>query len=259
MKPLYKFKNYEYTTSDLFFDRPCQVMGVTLYPIKAKEYEEFLKYAKYLIFSKKHLGIDKIQDVDLLNALIVMLSSSKQGANLENEMLTTLLELCTLFTMLTRKEIMYYVVNDGYEFRDEEGSIKINKDNFNRIRTTVLKMTLLTEPKIYEREIDRKWDEKAKIAHSKNSPSLEFGEIVLVVSQDMKFTIEQTLELNIFQLNSYYMRAMHVYESETTRLFATVSSDCKPTPFAKNVFSELYKDHSEDYVIKDKGFTKFLE
>ena len=54
---LYKFKNYTYTTNDLFFDKPCEVMGVPLYPIKVKDYEEYLTYATYLIFSKKHLGI----------------------------------------------------------------------------------------------------------------------------------------------------------------------------------------------------------
>ena len=27
---LYKFKNYTYTTNDLFFDKPCEVMGVPL-------------------------------------------------------------------------------------------------------------------------------------------------------------------------------------------------------------------------------------
>lgn len=259
MKPLYKFRDYEYTVNDLFFNRPCEIMGVVIYPIKSKDYEEFLKYAKYLMFSKKHLGIDKIGELDLLNTLIIMLASSKGNNKLEEEVTTILIEMCQMFSMLTHKEISYSFEDNGYKFTDEEGSIIIDKDNFNRIRTTVLKMTLLTEPKIYEREIDRKWDEKAKIAHSKNSPTLEFGEIVLVVSQDMKFTIEQTLELNIFQLNSYYMRIMHINESETTRLFATVSSDCKPSPFAKNVFSELYKDHSDDYVIKDKGFTKFLE
>ena len=36
---LYKFKNYTYTTNDLFFDKPCEVMGVPLYPIKVKDYD----------------------------------------------------------------------------------------------------------------------------------------------------------------------------------------------------------------------------
>ena len=255
---LYKFKDYEYTTNDLFFDKPCEVMGVTLYPIKAKEYEQFLSYAKYLMFSAKHLGINT-KEIDLLTAIIILSSTSSDGKMDEDSLLTTLIEICNLFSLLTRKEIDYKLTNDGYVFMDSEGSTLINKGNFNRIRTTTLKMGLLREPKIYERDIDRKWDEKVRIAHSKNTPSLEFGEIVLVVSQDMKFTIEQVLELNVFQLNSYYMRIMHIHEAETTRLFATVSADCKPTPFAKNVFEELYKDHSDEYVIKGKDFTKLIE
>ncbi len=255
---IYKFKNYVYTTNDLFFDKPCEVMGVVLYPIRAKDYELLLTYTKYLMFSAKHLGIDKIKDVDLLNALII-LSSSSSGKVEEEDLMVTLIEMCNLFALVTKKEIEYCLTDDGYVFKDKENTLVIDKSNFNRIRTTLLKMCLLKEPKIYEREIDRKWDEKARIAHTKNSPTLEFGEIVLIVSQDMKFTIEQTLELNIFQLNSYYMRIMNIYEAETTRLFATVSSDCKPSPFAKNIFNELYRDHSEDYVIKGNDFTKLLE
>lgn len=74
---LYKFKDYTYTTNDLFFDKPCEVMGVTLYPIKVKDYEEYLCYANYLIFSKKHLGIDKLKDFDLLNVLIMQMAIAK--------------------------------------------------------------------------------------------------------------------------------------------------------------------------------------
>ena len=37
---IYKFKNYSYSTDDLFFDRVCEVKGVELYPVKARDYEE---------------------------------------------------------------------------------------------------------------------------------------------------------------------------------------------------------------------------
>ena len=42
-------------------------------------------------------------------------------------------------------------------------------------------------------------------------------------------------------------------------LFATVSPDCKPTPFAKNIFDELYRNHDEDYNINMKDFEKKLK
>ena len=253
---LYKFKDYTYTTNDLFFDKPCEVMGVTLYPIKVKDYEEYLCYANYLIFSKKHLGIDKLKDFDLLNVLIMQMAIAKG----EDSEITVLIEMCRLFSMMTHKEITWHIsYENGYEFTDSENTLVINKDNFNRIRQVMLKMTLLKEPKIFEREIDERWYNKAIQAKQKNNPNLELGEMILVVSQDMKYTIEQILDMNVFQLHSYYMRIAHVYESETTRLFATVSEDVKPSPFAKNVFAELYKDHDEDLDIKGDSFTKFLE
>lgn len=255
---LYKFKDYSYTTDDLFFDKPCEVMGVVLYPIKVRDYTEYLKYANYLIYSKKHLGIDKMKEFDLLNVLIMQMAIAK--GNKEDSQIVVLLEMCNLFTMLTHKEVTWRIsYENGYEFTDEENTFVINKDNFNRIRQVALKMSLLKEPKIFEREIDKKWYDKALEAKRKNSPNLEFGEVVLVVSQDMKFPIEQVMDMNIFQLHSYYVRLGHIYEYETSRLFATVSADVKPTPFAKNIFVELYKDHDDDLNVKGDSFTKFLE
>lgn len=253
---IHTFKNYKYDTSDLFFDKPCEVKGVTLYPIKTKDYENFLGYAKYLMFSKKHLGLDKVEDVDLLNGLIILMANTKEDS--EEGLSIVLIEMSNLFKLLTHKEIKSIITDEGFEFIDEEETLRINKSNFNTIRKVALKMSLLAEPKIYEREIDREWAEKARKAHQKGK-TLELGEIVLVVSQDMKFTVEQTLNLNIFQLNSYYMRIMQVYECETTRLFATVSPDCKPTPFTKSIFDELYKDHDDDYNIKSSDFEKMLK
>ena len=169
---IYKFKNYIYSTNDLFFDKPCEVRGVVIYPIKAKEYENFLQYASYLMFSKKHLKIEKA-DVDLLNALIILMADAKGG--IEEEINTVLIEMCNLFSILTHKEIKVISTENGFEFIDEEKTLVINKNNFDTIRKVVLKMALLTEPKIYEREIDRKWDEKVRIAHQKGNPQLEFG------------------------------------------------------------------------------------
>lgn len=253
---IHTFKNYKYDTNDLFFDKPCEVKGVTLYPIKTKDYENFLGYAQYLMFSKKHLGLDKVKDVDLLNGLIFLMANAR--GNSEEDIGTVLIEMSNLFRLLTHKEIKSITTDKGFEFVDEEETLRINKDNFNTIRKVALKMSLLTEPKIYDSELDRKWAEKARIAHQNGKP-LELGEIVLVVSQDMKFTVEQTLNLNIFQLHSYYMRIMQIYECETTRLFATVSPDCKPTPFAKSIFDELYRDHDDDYNIKSSDFEKMLK
>lgn len=255
---IYKFKNYSYSTDDLFFDRVCEVKGVELYPVKARDYEEFLKYANYLIFSKKHLGIDKQKDFDLLNTIIMQMAMAK--GSLEEEISTVLIELCNLFKILTHREINWQVsYENGYEFTSEDNSVLINKNNFESIRRTVLKMTLLKEPKIFEREIDRKWHEKAIKAREKNSPRLEFGEMVLLVSQDMKFTIEQVLELNIFQLRAYYGRIAQIYQSETTRLFATAFEGVKPSPFADSIFKELYDDHEEDLNITSGSLVDLLK
>ena len=170
----------------------------------------------------------------------------------------TIVNVGRLFSIIFKKPIKLNenMKNKNCEFISEDGTVTINNSNFELLRKIVQKMTLLQEPKIYKNEIDKKWHEKALKAKIKNNKNIEFGEIILIVSQNMKWTIDYIYnELNIFQLYCYYSRICHLYNFETTRLFATVSSKIKVMPSIDNIFNDLYKDPYSDLTVKNqKGF-----
>ena len=114
------------------------------------------------------------------------------------------------------------------------------------------------EPKIYDNELDEKWERKALVARSKNQTDLELGEKIIVVSQDLKMSINEIKELNILQLYCYYYRAVQIYNSETTRLFKTVDTSMKIEPFIQGMVKELYKDPTADLHVKG-DFMKMFE
>lgn len=252
------FKNY--TTDDLVINKPLEVDNLgTIYPILVKDYKKYASISFYLTYSKKHFNIPKEEPL-LFSLISIMASFESQTKHIDFEkgFENTILNLCNLFSIIFRKQINLSgsMGNKQCEFSSEDKTVVINNSNFELLRKIVQKMTLLQEPKIYEREIDRKWHEKAVKAKTKNNKNIDFGEIMLIVSQNMKWTLDYIYnELNIFQLYCYYSRICHIYDFETTRLFATVSSKIKITPSIDNIFNDLYKDPYADLTVKNqKGF-----
>lgn len=257
---IYKYLQYEYTTDDLFFDKPCQVDNILLYPIKVKDYQEFQEYLPFFTLSKKHLGVKNGEKINLLFSIIYLFAKSESGnaETIEESIMSALIKLARAFSILTQKEIEFRMTEDDFEFYGD--GILINEKNYNKIRKVILKMSLTKEPKIFEREIDRKWHEKAIKARMKDNPNLDLGEIVLIVSQDLKVNWKEIYnDFNIFQMYAYYYRQMQIYKYETTRLFATVSSDVKPSNFADSIFALLYEDNDKDLTVKSDGFMKYLD
>ena len=259
----------DYTSDDLLCNEPCfvDIMGGYIYPISVNDYrKEFNKYTVYLIHNKKTLGLP--QEVSLMDGLIYVVSKviiQQKKMDDKDAWLYVLNQMSDLFSLVTKKEIIPKICknNDNSEsvfFSDKEETVKIDSKNFNAIKQIILKMNLLKESRYYEREIDKIWEEKAMLARQKNNPKLELGEIMLIVSQDMKWDLNYiNNNLNIFQLYAYYYRICKVDDSAKTSLFACVSSSIKPIPFVKGVYEDLYKDPYDDLNVKDtSGFFKGL-
>lgn len=250
----------DYTTDELIMNLPCDIgNNVLLYPTLVKDYKKFNNYIKYIIFGRRHLQLPK--ETSLLKGTISFYISAMNGsnANMDNEqgvatMITVLNEMCEMFSMITRSEITY---SNTLEFSNSDKSIVINDKNFDIFRMVVLKMNMLREPKIYEREIDRKWEEKALIAKRKNNKNIELGEILTVVRNTTHEKYEDLINMNVFQLYCDYFRIQQVMAHKDTALFATVSDKIKPTEFIDSIFEVLYRDPTKDLNVKN-DFTKFM-
>ena len=259
----------DYTSNDLLCNEPCFVdlMNGYIYPVTVNDYRKnFIKYGVYIVHNKKTLGLP--QEISLMNGIIFSVTSvvkKEKKMNDQDALIYVLNQMAELFSLVTRKEIIPKIRRsenslENIYFSDKEEKIKIDSNNFNVIKQIILKMNLLKEARYHEREIDKMWEEKAMLAKEKNSPKLEIGEIMLIVSQDMKWDLNYiNNELNIFQLYAYYYRICKVDDSAKTSMFACVSSSIKPTPFVRGVYEDLYRDPYDDLNVKDtSGFFKGL-
>lgn len=253
----------DYTTDELVMNLPCDIgNNVKIYPISVKDYKKFNNYTKYLVFGKKHLGIGK--EMSLLQGILVMnilqycgneSLSSEKGIEITNFIIG---EFSELLSLLTKQEIKGKITGNGiFEFFNQDRSVVIDEKNFDILRLVTLKMNMLREPKIYEREIDKKWEEKALLAKRKNMKDIELGEILTIVRNVTHEKYEDLIEMNTFQLYCDYFRIQHVINHEDTRLYATVSDKIKPSDFIDSIVEVLYRDPTKDLNIKN-DFTKYI-
>lgn len=253
----------DYDTTNLLFNEPCEVEDLgAIYPISVGDYKKLQKYIQYLIFSEKHLNLTK--EAKLLNGIIVMIAGSKcKDANnlieLNEKIFIVLEEIAQLFSLLTKKNIIYIADKDGYIFKDNEETVNINNCNFDILRKIVLKMCLIKEPKIFKDKITQKWYEKALIAKRSKSPDIQFEDILITVSQDMKMSYEEIKNLNIFQLYSYYYRINHVENYKAITIFRTCSSKLPNINYSDGILQTLYKEETlDDLTISADSLGKML-
>lgn len=249
----------DYSTEELLFDEPCDVKDLgRIYPVRIKDYKKFQKYTQYLAFSAAHLEIK--EDYKLLDTIIntIILSKcgdTKDSNKLENYMMEILLEMCDLISIITRDKISFEIIGGSYTFSNNSGSIFINGYNFNNFRNIVMKQNLLKEPKVFEDKLTQKWYEKALKAKQKNAPKIEFEDVVITVSQDMKMKLSEIKEMNIFQLYYYYYRINHVENYRAVTIFRTCSDKLPNIGYSDGILDMLYKDNDDDVFISTNALS----
>lgn len=239
----------DYTTSDVLFDEPYTHKSFILYPIKVKQYKEFMKYINYFLFSKKHYGIDNKQNL-FEYTITVNMARIKQQSSAEISTQDTILqvvnEFTEAFTIICREPI--YVDKDKLiegeiEFINEKRTININKGNFELIRKIVLKQNMITEPKIFEDEIEAQLAEKWMKAQRKNNKGVSgMGEIANLVSCYTGKSYEELYNQNVMQLYADYYRCINTENFKTTSLFRTVSDKVDIVNFTQEITSSLFAD-----------------
>ena len=116
----------DYTTLEIILNKPCVVDDYCiLYPISMRDYNEFQKYIKYIMLSKKQLGLNSKDP--LLQSIVmasVYFSIERPFDASDDECLRVLdlvlRDICNMFQILTKKEINYNICVDGsFEFVGE--------------------------------------------------------------------------------------------------------------------------------------------
>lgn len=273
----YKKKNklndytYTYTETSLELGEPCEVIllknsykityeelpKVNLYPIKVEDYEEFNKYASYLLLGKEHLQIT--DNVSLLTGLIYKHSISKSDSVSPEDIIKkipyVLEDLCDLLEMVTHIEFDVRAMNNGNSFmfigKDGDGRVIIDDDNFDIVRNVVMKMNLLKEPKYFEDKLYEQMYYNAIKANRKEGAS--FSDVIATVVQDMKYTYEYVSQLSIFQLYVLYSRIAHVKFSDAITIYRTCNDKLPDISYTDGVIDKLFKEQDDSDLFADLG------
>lgn len=254
---------YTYTDTSLELGQPCLMQTykylsydrnplITIYPIKVKDYEEFEKYCGYLLFGKVHFNTP--QESNLLKSVVEnnALSKCKSIKSIDDvieKIPYVLEEMCELIKMVTKKDVVWKVIEGEYVFFGE--GITIDKDNFDTFRNIVMKMNLLKEPKYFEDKLYEKMYYQSMKAN--RGEATLFVDIIAIVMQDMKYTFEYISELNIFQLYALYTRITHVKTSDAITIYRTCSDKLPNISFNDGVIEKLFKEQDDSDLFADLG------
>ncbi|MGG3920363.1 hypothetical protein ABEV41_00185 [Geobacillus thermodenitrificans] len=213
-----------------------------IYPIRLKDWDEFVANANVLLITKKHFHTD--EDIPLLDLLVFGLQSEEVIGNLE-----------IVFKLALRVEQVSFVYDDErYGFIANEDSI-IHSQNYEEVRRIIMEQNLLFEPKVYKDPLMQKWAEKVLEARRKNAPNITLEDKISTVAALTGKHYWDLENYTIYQLEMEFARlcAIKSYESQS-HLYArdyTNPADVKLDHFAEKI--DMFKNPYDDlFKSKDK-------
>lgn len=177
------------------FGKPHYVEGVgNIYPIKIKDYDEFIENADVLYYSKKHFGIEN----DNISLFYMLFIFGMQNPNI-------IKKLQNLFSMILKKDTFVAVSDEFYGFIiDEDHSI--NEYNYDLVRQIVMNQNIVYEPKVYKNPLVQQWAEKALEAKAKNSIKMTIEDMITTVHVFTGIEYEKLADYTYYQLQASFNR-----------------------------------------------------
>jgi hypothetical protein len=225
-------------TTKYIFGEPDFLEGIgNVYPVKLKNYDEFVECSTHLYYSKDHFG-EEFKDFSLLELLIFGLRDEKIVQDFEK-----------LFSLVLKKDIAFFTTDYDFGFKGEKSLI--NKDNYDHLRNTIMKQNLMFEQKVYKNKVVQKWADKVIQARAKNSIKIEFEDKISTVSVATGKHYWDLAEYTIYQLETDFKRVIKLKQHEQGIILSTVSSDVSIEHFAENL--DLYKSPYDDLFKDNKN------
>ena len=237
-----------YTTDDVLRDIPFEGKSLILYPVKVYQEKQFNRLLQYILYSRKHYGIDR--KVELLSYVIQIngayyLEINKKLSN-DEAIGLVIKDLEELFTIICRQNIKFNIDEDNKIcFTNKEKTIQITNKNFNLLRIVVLKQNAIHEPKIFKNEIEKELTEEwlKRQEEKRKGNSIEgMGEKMNLITCSTSKTYESLENENILQFNCDYLRCCNNMNFIITSMFRTVSDKVSIINYTDEVLSHLYAD-----------------
>ncbi|MCA1021646.1 hypothetical protein [Halobacillus litoralis] len=222
--------------------QPKKVFNIgDIYPVKIKDYEDFVIHSTFLRFSKKHFTNDTTGFTlfELVTALTLQDDSISQS-------------FLNMLNTVTHKEFHYHKEPEkAAKFVSEDGS-ELNNENFDFFREIVMKQNLIYEEKVYKNATVKKWADKVLAARAKNSVNMTMEDMISVVKVFGNESYEDIAEYTIYQLEHTFQRILKIEDYRRTIQFMCAGDDkSKLNPFVEKI--DLYKNPYDDiFKSKDK-------
>lgn len=194
-----------------------------IYPIKMKDYDQFVSCSYPLYYSKAHFK--GFEQYPLLDLLVEGVKDPNMVPSLEQ-----------LFSLVTKKEVRFVSNDLQYGFVIDANHVITNL-NYDNLRTVVMKQNILHEEKVYENPIVREWAQKVMKAKIKNAPRVGVEEMLSTVSVVKGIPYDVLLEQTYYQLYADFKRIYKIkaYEASVQAAFVSGSKNAKIENFAEEV------------------------
>jgi hypothetical protein len=155
--------------------QPDYMEGIgNIYPIKLKDYDKFQECSKLLYISKGNFI--ECDNIPLLALIFIYF----EQLGLTEEELVISLE--NLFSLVLKETVKLKTDEKTVWFEINNSDNIINFNNYDVLRSVIMKQNLMHEPKIYKTKLMNQWAEKALKAKQKNAPKITLEDIVSTVS-----------------------------------------------------------------------------
>lgn len=221
-------KPYEYYEED---KNKNKLNMFTINPITMQDYDKFQEVNSLLYFTKDHFQFDN-EEYKLLDMIVFVVE--------EHEKYKRIRDLETLFSLIIKKDIVYYGKEDCYFFISTDEKNIIHRENYDEIRKIVMRQNIMFEPRIYKNKIVQEWAELTLQAKMKNQPKITIEDMITTIST---FTGKHYWDLEkytIYQIYSEFYRIRKFKNFDGAFMLRSQGADVPIEDFGENL--ELYKN-----------------
>lgn len=233
-------------TTKYIFGKSEFVHGIEIFPIRMKDYDEFMENSGILSFGLVHFPEEYQKDYKLLDLLTYATNEEFQQS------------LIKTLSLALKKEVIFVVSDENpkeYAYMAGDDAV-INRNNFDEIRRVIMKQNLIFEKKVYNNPLVEKWANKVLEKRRKSSVKITVEDMITtIVSTGIPF--ESIQNMTIYQMNALFQRISKLESYRTTVAFKCAGAEkIQIEHFAEYI--NMFKDPYDDLFVKsDEKLDKF--
>lgn len=187
---------------------PRTYKKLTLYPVKMRDAFEFYQCVQVLNISQAETGNEEIMEMTYLKFLLVL--SSMKGNEIFSEKLSMLLKL-----VFQVNKIELDVTDSGKYVLMLDDKFKITEFDFGKIRTIISEQNMVDlDDDDVNPEVKAKLRESREFMAKRSTKPASLTQRILAYQYEMKLTIEQVMDMTLYQFNRSLETVNHVKHAD---------------------------------------------